>query len=337
MKELVSIIIPVYNCESYLIECVNSVLMQDYEQFEIILIDDGSTDSSGLICDEFAKNHSKIHVYHNENKGVSFSRNYGIEKSLGEYIIFIDSDDYVDKTFVKKMISVLSPEIDISFCRFNTFSNDCKKRYYESTLKRLVEMPQNFSLLLIDENYKSDDSTVETDCVFGSVCRSAFKKEIIVNNSLAFNTDIVLGEDLLFILNYLTRVKKAILIDEYLYFYRKNQNSAVSTNAKGYVESFVQINYPLLQEKIKIIKSNCPNSNLIDYLNMKFIYAFAVNELKLQKHQKTEKLTKFYKNNSKVTFSIFKVCSLHKFSLRQIILFFLLKHKMWNIIKILLR
>ena len=97
MNPLVSIIVPVFNVEKYLEECLDSILNQTYENIEVILVDDGSTDSSGKICDEYLKKDSKIKVFHKTNGGLSDARNYGVENSNGEYIIFVDSDDYLSK------------------------------------------------------------------------------------------------------------------------------------------------------------------------------------------------------------------------------------------------
>ena len=96
-KDLISIIIPVYNVEKYLKECVDSVRKQTYKNLEIILIDDGSKDNSGKLCDELAKEDNRIKVIHKENGGLSDARNVGIENATGEYIQFIDSDDFVEK------------------------------------------------------------------------------------------------------------------------------------------------------------------------------------------------------------------------------------------------
>ena len=97
MNPLVSIIVPVFNVEKYLEECLDSILNQTYENIEVILVDDGSTDSSGKICDEYLKKDSRIKVFHKTNGGLSDARNYGVENSNGEYIIFVDSDDYLSK------------------------------------------------------------------------------------------------------------------------------------------------------------------------------------------------------------------------------------------------
>ena len=335
MQDLVSIIIPVYNSKPHLKECIYSVLEQSYKEFEILLIDDGSTDGSGEVCDELARKHNKIRVFHNANKGVSFSRNYGIEKSAGEYLLFIDSDDYIDSEFVKKLISPF-PQADISVCRFYVDYGDSQKKYIETNLEKLVRNPLDLSLLFVDEKYLNS-SSIMTDCVFGSVCRCAFKKDAIIKNAICFNDNIVLGEDLLFLCRYLINVNKAILIDEYLYFYRKNQNSAVSKNATGYVRDFDIINYPLLKEKIAIINKINNNLALIDYLNMKFTIAFAVNELKLRDKKSSKKLKYFFKEHKEVTFKMCRIKTIYKFTFKRKILMFFLKCRLWNFIGIFLR
>lgn len=103
MEDLISVIIPVYNVEKYLEKCLISVLSQTYQNLEIILIDDGSTDGSGKICDEYSKKDKRIIVIHKENGGLSEARNYGINKVNGKYIVFVDSDDYVSKLYIEKL------------------------------------------------------------------------------------------------------------------------------------------------------------------------------------------------------------------------------------------
>ncbi|MBP3703356.1 MAG: glycosyltransferase family 2 protein, partial [Lachnospiraceae bacterium] len=104
MKEKISVIIPVYNVEAYVGKCIKSVCRQTYEELEIILIDDGSTDSSGKICDEWAENDNRIVVLHQENRGLSGARNAGLEKATGEYITFLDSDDYIAPMTYEEML-----------------------------------------------------------------------------------------------------------------------------------------------------------------------------------------------------------------------------------------
>lgn len=108
MSELISVIIPVYNVEKYLRRCVDSILNQTISNYEIILVDDGATDTSGLICDEYAKKyHNKIRVYHKKNGGLSDARNYGIVHASGTLITFIDSDDYISQYYLQVLYSKL--------------------------------------------------------------------------------------------------------------------------------------------------------------------------------------------------------------------------------------
>ena len=107
MDPLVSVVIPVYNVESYLHECVKSVVEQTYTNIEIILVDDGSTDNSGTLCDEFALSDSRICVFHKKNGGLSDARNYGIRRSRGSLISFIDSDDYVSSDYIMHLYQAL--------------------------------------------------------------------------------------------------------------------------------------------------------------------------------------------------------------------------------------
>ena len=100
MNEKISVIVPVYNVEKYIGECIKSIINQDYENIEIILVDDGSNDKSGEICDEYTLKDKRVKVIHKENGGVSSARNRGIESSTGEYIAFVDGDDYVTKDYV---------------------------------------------------------------------------------------------------------------------------------------------------------------------------------------------------------------------------------------------
>ena len=115
MQPLVSVIVPIYNVEAYLLRCVNSIKEQTYNNLEIILVDDGSTDSSGMIADSFAENYERIRVIHQKNGGLSAARNTGIDNTKTEYITFVDSDDYVDSNMYEVLLKNMdSKNADIS-------------------------------------------------------------------------------------------------------------------------------------------------------------------------------------------------------------------------------
>lgn len=122
---MISVIVPVYNVEQYLHRCVNSLINQSYKDYEIILVNDGSTDNSGNICDDYAKNYSNIRVIHKKNGGLSSARNTGTDNSNGEYITFIDSDDLVSNTYLETLFELLNKyNADISCCDFSFFYDE---------------------------------------------------------------------------------------------------------------------------------------------------------------------------------------------------------------------
>lgn len=125
---VLSVIVPVYNVEVYLNQCIDSLINQTFKGFEIVLVDDGSTDNSGSICDEFAEKYDNIFAFHKQNGGLSSARNYGIERANGEYLAFIDSDDFVEHNMFEHLVgNALKYNADISMCNFFSYFNDSKR------------------------------------------------------------------------------------------------------------------------------------------------------------------------------------------------------------------
>ena len=117
-EDLISVVVPVYNVERFLPACIDSILCQGYKNLEIILCDDGSTDSSPQICDEYAKKDSRIHVIHKKNGGLSDARNAGIDIAFGKYIIFVDSDDFIDKNMIMYLYNaMITYQADMACCQ----------------------------------------------------------------------------------------------------------------------------------------------------------------------------------------------------------------------------
>ena len=111
---MISIIVPIYNAEQYLHRCIDSILHQNYTDFELLLIDDGSKDASGAICDEYAAKDTRVRVFHKENGGVSSARNLGLDNAQGEYITFCDADDYVDQEWLAAYRDAIAGDIDLA-------------------------------------------------------------------------------------------------------------------------------------------------------------------------------------------------------------------------------
>ena len=183
MKKI-SVIVPIYNVGNYIEQCVNSLLKQTYRNLEIILINDGSTDGSGEICNELAQNDERVKVIHLENGGVSRARNKGLEVATGTWVAFVDGDDWVELDIYEKLLNV-SEGKDISFCRFSRDYPDGHNMLHEETsLENFIQNPWDISYILYESLYQKSKGKIQTDIVFGSVWRSLFKKKIIEEKRL---------------------------------------------------------------------------------------------------------------------------------------------------------
>lgn len=154
MNSLISVIIPIYNVEEYLVRCVNSILNQTYDNMEIILVDDGSPDNSGKIADELAERDNRIIVYHKKNGGLSDARNFGVSKANGEYITFIDSDDYVADDYVEYLYSLIRENnADISVCAFSPTSIESFTFECDNSLENIIVTGLKACELLLGSMY----------------------------------------------------------------------------------------------------------------------------------------------------------------------------------------
>ena len=173
---LVSVIIPVYNVEKYLSQCLESVINQTYKNLEIVVIDDGSTDNSGQICDSFGKADSRIVVIHSENRGVSVARNIGIQNAHGEFISFVDSDDFLDEDFYEYLVSLIRIDnCDIAYCSYRKIYNDEPVNSEKSQIKKSIvltgreaainalRLRKEFGLVIWNGLYKASKITKFTE------------------------------------------------------------------------------------------------------------------------------------------------------------------------------
>lgn len=222
--EKVSIIVPIYNIERYLKECIESILNQTYDNIELILIDDGSTDKSGEICD-FYLNNDKVIVVHKENQGVSAARNDGIKKASGKYLLFVDSDDYLNKEMVETLISK-NQNYDCTICGFVE-----KFLYKEIEKKATTEEKTYNSQGIIEQIIKNGN-------IGGYIFNKLFKKDILQKNNIYFNENIHMCEDMLFVTEYLLKCQKIKIIPNLLYYYRMRKSSAVWNKNNKYFTIF---------------------------------------------------------------------------------------------------
>lgn len=267
MKTKISIIVPVYMVEKYLKQCIESILGQTFQEFELLLIDDGSTDTCGEICDEYQRIDSRVKVWHQINKGVSAARNLGLQNAQGEYIAFVDSDDWLEPNMYEVLYEDMqNNQADISICNhsFNYDDNRSIARYKES---------RNFL-------FNSKDalkSMLEGRLFAWTLWNMLYKRSLF--NGLKFDEKISIGEDLLICFELFKRSNRISYNHEVKYHYRQRDNSACSKcfSVKSFDEVLankvvyqeVVSSFPELQEimfyrynmafinaGIKIVKSN---------------------------------------------------------------------------------
>ena len=218
----ISIIIPVYKAENYLHRCVDSILAQTFTDFEILLVDDGSPDKSGMICDEYATIDNRVRVVHKENGGVSSARNVGLDLAIGEYIWFVDSDDWIESNALEILLKGGS-NTDVCFFLL--------KPYPEGRL------PFSFDSILIDQQQvyfsgiKSCGKTIamiEQCGGFGWTCNKLFKSNIIHKHNLRFDHRFAIQEDHLFTLSYVIHIESISVLADAPYNYFMQEGSLFS-------------------------------------------------------------------------------------------------------------
>lgn len=227
----VSVIVPVYNMDKYLSTCVHSIISQSLEDIEVILVDDGSTDGSPSLCDELSVNDRRIRVIHKENEGLGFARNSALSVAKGEFVTFIDSDDYIAKNTLEFAYGLAvahdADEVRYLFRRVSgesclhelyTDRNGFEKTEAISLDEKLNPILQNIGPLFIQSQ----------DCVFstGSVCTAIYRRSVIEENGLSFFSEReYVSEDYIFNLEFALKCRKIIFTNAALYFYRANANS----------------------------------------------------------------------------------------------------------------
>lgn len=217
-KELISIIIPVYNVEAYLKQCVESVLKQQYKNIQIILVDDGSTDGCGELCDMFQKEDDRIEVIHQRNKGLSVARNRGLDAAKGKYIAFIDSDDYVAESFISGLYKMLIQyDAQIACCNYI-----CSKKDINFPRKNKSGVRILSSRMMLKE-WHGKYKKVET-----VVWNKLYRKELFsAGNEIIRFPEGRNHEDVCVTHRLVARSTKTVITEQKLYFYRKRKDSIV--------------------------------------------------------------------------------------------------------------
>lgn len=344
MQPKVSIIIPVYNAEKYLLRCVDSLVNQTLKEIEIILVDDFSTDNSGILCDELALKDERIKVIHKKNEGAGFARNAGIEIAKGKYIGFVDSDDYVDVKMYESMYNVaekystdfvMSSVILIGGNVFSKEGEVSVKTYFDTDT--LFETERDIKNLFLGTLGSLPNEKEDTK--YGtSVWKNLFKKEIIDNNNLKFMSEReMLSEDALFIMDYIKCIKSAVGIKEAYYYYVRNEVSISNSYKKDRFEKSMIFASEVEKRLINYI----PYNEYKIYLD-RFIQSFArfvcsqevmyAKKMGIKYSLLKERLKMVCTH--KTTESVLKTYPISELPLKQAVFAFAMKHKLYFMQKI---
>lgn len=317
-----SVIVPVYNVEKYIGKCIESILSQNYDSYELLLIDDGSTDASGRICDEYAEKSNKIHVIHQKNQGVSKARNAGLESAAGQYILFVDSDDYVESTLMTEVAEILKKNPTAEQVIFNAVVENEDGTVQE---KIVNDFPEE-TIMSIEEN---------RNLFFAApaLWTRVFVKDKILEHHIIFEPGIAIAEDLLFDMQYASLDPKVVYTNKFLYHYIRRGNSVT-------LKKNLEPNKSVFQAFDKIIQFY-KNRNLyvkykneLEYLAVFHLYiTMAVRIIKIDYNSSLLKEIEDWMQKNFAGYR--KNLYLKNLSLAKRIVLTLLKLKQYRIIKIL--
>lgn len=284
MEYNVSVIVPVYKAEKYLSKCVDSLLNQTLESLEIILVDDGSPDNCGKMCDEFAKNNENVKVIHIDNGGPSRARNIGIQNASGKYIGFADSDDYVDTHMFFLLFSEAEKKsADIVMCSYaiDDGKNIRKLRMeYSAEYNGRNELINGLAALYSKRSHNG----------LYSVWNKLFNKKLLLNNNILFDESLIRAEDAWFVFDCLKAAEKFIFINKVLYYYRQVASSTMHTIQDDRYERSKAFRKKLEHEDKKLGITIDYNEFYYEFLYESFIYCRAM--LQQNKKEAVKKVLK---------------------------------------------
>ena len=282
----VSIIVPVYNGEKVLKRCIESILKQTYTNFELIIINDGSKDKSIDIINEYKEKDNRIKVIDNENKGVSITRNMGIEASNGVYIQFIDCDDHIEKDMLKEMIEAIEisdADLITTGIIIDIESKDDVKTSIQTFKHENLQGKSNIAIGVLE---RLDSAYIH------SLWNKIFKRDIIIKNNIKMNKDISLGEDLIFNLEYLKHCNNVIFDDKAYYHYCMKDTESLTAKYREDKLELMKLLYDKCNEYFKYCELNFNQINSLNNLFIKWMYSCFIDlnnpQCKLTRRQKVE-------------------------------------------------
>lgn len=301
MKDkLISIIIPIYNAEKNLYKCIGSIIKQSVKEIEIIFIDDGSSDKSLSICNEIADKDHRIKVFSQKNSGVSAARNKGISMAKGKYIMFCDSDDFVEENWCEELFNIIYENEKIfAICGYSIIN---KRKGQEHIIEKVLDKKCS-----IDSLSKKDFYRLYKNNLINSPCNKIFETKIIQDNNIRFNENLSLGEDLLFNLEYMKYIDEIKIVNKTTYNYIQTDNESLDNK---YYENLFEIYKCLYSELYKYMTEFKVDLNKEEksFYRSYFYMLIRVLNNTLNKKCKLSLFNKFKYNSSILKSKEFKLC-----------------------------
>lgn len=263
MKPLISIIVPVFNAKDYLVNCINSIVNQTVTSFELLLVDDGSTDGSGELCDEFAAVDDRVSVFHKENGGSSSARNLGIEYAKGEWLYFVDSDDELYPNALDVLSDCIVEGVDMVLAGYVVVDNTGKEVYsVNQRSKDLISSERAIELMFNSSPYR----------YLGYIWIKLFRASIVKNSLCVFADDICYNEDRLFTIQFLCESKKNVVYTTTpIYKYFEHPNGLMCSIKRGFNPKFMT-DLEASKRMVQLIREAYPNSDTVYNLSKYGLY-----------------------------------------------------------------
>jgi glycosyltransferase involved in cell wall biosynthesis len=272
----VSIIIPIYNAQMYIEACLDSILKQTFQEFEVILVDDGSSDASGSICDYYAQKNKRITVFHRENAGVSASRNFGLAHSTGNYILFVDADDTIESDMLEGCIRLAEKnDAELVICSFRYYMTD-ENRMVENRLGNEVQVTEKelFDLWftqLVDKE------------ILNPPWNKLIRRDLLDKNFIQFHEKFSICEDMAFSIQILGAAKKIVLTDKMYYnYYLKSSGTLVFKFHDNYFEALTNF-YQYAYGYCTKFKNNSKQIKVVNTLYVNLIIMY-INQICTKSH-----------------------------------------------------
>lgn len=309
MNNFVSIIIPTFNNFTTIRRCLDSVLNQTYSLYEIILINDGSTDGTEKICEEYSILNNKIRYYSQNNQGVSSARNNGIKNSIGEWITFVDADDFVSKDFIEALISRVN-ETNSDFCLSQMFRYNNESQYIDEVLIKGDDYVRLFN------NYN-----------FFAPGGKLYRKKIIEDNNIEFDKNLIQGEDRQFNKEYFFYCNSISITANVVYFYPQSSTCLRLLPIENQLYRIKRAKFLLEMYK------TCFNKNVIDCLNQEMVYMI---ELGIKSCLYISNKSSFYNDMLKLDID-FYIKHIETNSIKHKFIVYLLKKRMFRLYRFLVK